>query len=202
MKTVDARGKSCPLPVVETRRALKEAAGEPVQTFVDNEIAVQNLQKMAAQMGLATENSGVNGDFSVTFYAPADSVVMADAPKNACGCAPMIFAEMVVALSSNTMGAGDDTLGAALMKGFVYALTQLDHPPAAVLLYNGGAKLSCEGSDSAADLKMLEQAGTEVLTCGTCLDFYGLKETLAVGDVTNMYAITERLAGAARILRP
>ena len=88
------------------------------------------------------------------------------------------------------------------MKGFIYALTQLPVPPKTVLLYNGGAKLSCEGSDSVEDLRALEQAGTAVLTCGTCLNHYGLGEKLAAGTVTNMYVIAETQAEAAKIIRP
>ncbi len=199
MKRIDARGKACPLPVVETRKALREMGEEPVQTLVDNEIAVQNLQKMAAQMGFAAACSGAAGNFTVTFQAAEAAAV----PQQAdCGCLPISSGESVVALSARTMGQGDDTLGAALMKGFVFALTQLEYPPSAVLLYNGGAYLSVEGSDSIEDLRTLEQAGTEILTCGTCLDYYGLKEQLAVGEVTNMYTIAERLTGAAQVIRP
>jgi selenium metabolism protein YedF len=88
------------------------------------------------------------------------------------------------------------------MKGFIYALTQLDQPPKTILFYNGGATLSTEGSESIADLKALEAAGTEVLTCGTCLNYYNLSDKLAVGGVTNMYTIVEKLAAAGRIIRP
>ena len=88
------------------------------------------------------------------------------------------------------------------MKGFVYALTQLDEAPATVLLYNGGAKLSCEGADTVEDLKVLAQNGTEILTCGTCLNHYGLADKLAVGSVTNMYAIAETMANAGKVIRP
>ena len=79
------------------------------------------------------------------------------------------------------------------MKGFVYALTQQDALPETILLYNSGAYLSCEGSDNLEDLKSLESQGVEILTCGTCLNFYGLSEKLQVGSVTNMYEIVERM---------
>ena len=100
------------------------------------------------------------------------------------------------------MGQGDGELGAVLMKGFLFALGQLPELPRTVLFYNGGARLTVEGSDSLEDLRTLEAQGVEILTCGTCLSFYGLTEKLAVGGVTNMYSIVEKLAGASRVIRP
>ena len=109
---------------------------------------------------------------------------------------------VVVVLSSNEMGQGDLALGRLLMKGFVYALTQQDRLPKTVLLYNSGAYLSCEGSENLEDLKSMEAQGVEILTCGTCLNHYGLAEKLKVGGVTNMYEITERMTAAGLLVRP
>lgn len=109
---------------------------------------------------------------------------------------------MVVAVSSDRMGSGNDELGKVLIKGFIFAVTQLDELPKTMLFYNGGATLTTEGSDSLEDLKSLEAQGVEILTCGTCLDYYGLKDKLAVGSVTNMYSIVETLAGADKIIKP
>ena len=88
------------------------------------------------------------------------------------------------------------------MKGFIFALTQQEHLPSAILFYNGGARLTCEDSASLEDLKNLASLGVEILTCGTCLNHYGLTDKLAVGDVTNMYVITEKQMQADLILRP
>ena len=88
------------------------------------------------------------------------------------------------------------------MKGFIYGLTELEEIPETVLLYNGGAKLSVEGSDSLEDLRLLESQGAEILTCGTCLNHYGLTEKLAVGNVTNMYVICEKMMSASRLIKP
>ena len=86
--------------------------------------------------------------------------------------------------------------------GFIYAVTQLDTLPKKMLFYNGGATLTTEGSDSIEDLKSLEAQGVEILTCGTCLDYYHLKDKLVVGGVTNMYSIVESMAEAGKIIRP
>ena len=204
---VDARGKACPLPVIETRNALREH-GAPVVTLVDNDIARQNVEKMARQMGLNAATQQEEGNWRITLTAAAqqgfdpDSQEVADLMENIPPCTVPAQGPTVVVLSAEVMGTGDDTLGRALMKGFVYALTQLDEAPDTVLLYNGGAKLSVEGAETVADLQTLAEAGAEILTCGTCLNHYGLTEKLAVGSVTNMYVIAETLAKAGKVIRP
>ena len=93
-------------------------------------------------------------------------------------------------------------MGCILIKGFIFALTQQEHLPSTILFYNSGARLTCEDSASLEDLKNLASLGVEILTCGTCLNHYGLTDKLAVGDVTNMYVITEKQMQADLILRP
>lgn len=204
---VDARGKACPLPVIETRNALREY-GAPVVTLVDNDIARQNVEKMARQMGLETNTKKEGEAWRIALTMSQQGEVDLDSPKldalveQMPSCALPTQGPTVVVLSSDAMGVGDDTLGRALMKGFVYALTQLDEAPATVLLYNGGAKLSVQGAETVEDLKTLEAGGAEILTCGTCLNHYGLTEQLAVGSVTNMYVIAETMAKAGKVIRP
>lgn len=89
-----------------------------------------------------------------------------------------------------------------LIKGCIFAITQLDELPKKMIFYNGGAKITCEGSDSLEDLKNLESQGVEIVTCGTCLDYYGMKDKLAVGIVTNMYDIVESMNNAGKIVKP
>jgi len=100
------------------------------------------------------------------------------------------------------MGEGSDELGKILLKGFLYALGQQETLPKTILFYNGGAAMTCEGSPSLEDLTSLQALGVEILTCGTCLNFYGLTDKLKVGEVTNMYAITEKMSQADLIVRP
>ena len=108
----------------------------------------------------------------------------------------------VVVIDSKSMGNGSDELGTALMKGFLYALSQQEQLPSTILFYNGGASITCQDSVSLEDLKSMEAQGVEILTCGTCLNFYGLTEQLAVGQVTNMYTIVEKMNGADLIIKP
>ena len=115
-----------------------------------------------------------------------------------CGCR----GDFVVAIDTDIMGRGSDELGKPLMKGFIFALSQLETLPRTILFYNGGARLTTEGSVSVEDLKNMEAQGVEILTCGTCLNYYGLTDKLAVGGVTNMYVIVETLAKAAKVIKP
>ena len=100
------------------------------------------------------------------------------------------------------MGNGDDQLGATLMKGFIYAVSQQEELPSAMLFYNSGAKLTAEGAVTVEDLKILEAQGVEILTCGTCANFFGLEGKQAVGSITNMYVIVEKLTAASKVIRP
>lgn len=204
-RTIDARGMACPLPVVNAKKAAEEMhAGDVLTVLVDNEIAVQNLQRFAAHKGfeVSGEKRGEK-EFAVVMNITGEAENTQAAEEEDVTCAVDERKKgMLVVLSANTMGNGDEKLGKALMKAFVFALTKQDQLPETVLCYNTGAYLTCEGADTLEDMKLLESEGVNILTCGTCLDFYGLKEKLAVGGVTNMYDIVERMENARSIIRP
>lgn len=202
MITVNAMGDNCPIPVIKTKKALQALTGpEVIEVLVDNEIAVQNVTKMAsAQGGEVTSEKVAEKEYKVVIRmngAPAA------ASEETCEeCTPDMRNNTIVVISSDRMGNGNDALGKVLIKGFIYAITQLDTLPKKMLFYNGGATLTVEGSDSLEDLKSLEAQGVEILTCGTCLDYYEVKDKLAVGSVTNMYSIVEAMAEAGKIIAP
>lgn len=206
MIQVNAMGEQCPIPVIKTKKALAELGGAgTVETLVDNEIAVQNLTKMANQMGheVKSEKLGAN-EYRVEITATEASAKAAAAsdPEDA-DCAPdMRKKNTVVVISSNVMGSGDDVLGGILIKGFIFAISQRETLPETILFYNGGVKLACEGSASLEDLKEMEAKGVEILACGTCLNHYGLTEKLQVGSIGNMYDIAEKLSTATHIIKP
>ena len=208
-KIVDARGLACPLPVVNAKKAAEELhTGDVLTVLVDNEIAVQNLQKFAKQKGFsATGEKKAEKEFEVTIHVVSDGAVQAVAEEaeeeEEIVCAMDSRKNgMVVVLSANVMGTGDEKLGTNLMKAFVFAVTKQDQLPETIVCYNTGAYLTCEGADTLEDLKALEAEGVNILTCGTCLDFYGIKDKLAVGTVTNMYEIVEVMEKAKHIVRP
>lgn len=201
MITVNAMGDNCPIPVIKTKKAMQQLTGpDTIEVLVDNEIAVQNVTKMAASAGGAVSSEKLgDAEFKVV-------IEMKGAPQTEAQegdtCMPDARGNSIVVVSSDRMGAGNDELGKVLIKGFIFAVTQLDTLPKKMLFYNGGATLTAEGSDSLEDLRSLEAQGVEILTCGTCLDYYGLKEKLAVGSVTNMYSIVEAMDQAGKIIRP
>ena len=196
---VNAMGDACPIPVVKTQKAMQELGGPGViETLVDNETAVQNLGKLAASRGCASKSEKLGErQYRVTITVGENAKAVEAGECFTCG-----KPKTVAVISSDKMGGGSDELGGALMKAFVYALSQQETLPDTILCYNGGVKLTCEGSESLEDLKGMAARGVEILSCGTCLNFYDLKEKLAVGEVTNMYVIVEKMSGADRVVRP
>jgi len=199
MITVNAMGDNCPIPVIKTKKAMQALVGpETIEVLVDNEVAVQNVTKMAESSGgqVHSEKLG-DAEYKVTISMQGAPQVQEDT-----ACIPDAKGDLVVVVSSDRMGTGNDELGKVLIKGFIFAVTQLDTLPKAMLFYNGGVTLTTEGSPALEDLKSLEAQGVEIMSCGTCLDYYGLKDKLAVGSVTNMYNIVETQAKATKVIKP
>lgn len=196
---IDARGQECPRPVIHAKKALEGNAMDPVTVAVDNALAVENLEKMSLELGHSAQSRQLAGDhFEVTITPEG-----AKAPDHPTTPAALpVEGAYTVLVASHAMGSGDDTLGAALMKGFLFALTELPQPPERLIFLNGGARFTCEGSPSLPDLEALEQKGCRIHTCGTCLNFYRLEDTLRIGGVSNMYEIAGFLARAEKVIRP
>ena len=183
MEILDARGLECPLPVVKTKELLKEI--DEVKVLVDNEIAIENLRHYQI----------VTGDDGDGFYA----IIAKEGIDE-----ELDFNEKsgdVVVISSKTMGSNEE-LGVVLMKSFIFALTKQDQLPKEMIFYNEGIFLTTNEGDILNDLKYLESQGVDIVSCGTCLDFFNRKELLQVGTVTNMYDIVERMEKAEKIIKP
>ena len=202
MITVDARGEACPLPVIKTKKAISERGSQTdIEVLVDNETAVENVTKMAkSQGGEVTSEKTADRQYTVRIHLEGAGAASVEETKEDGQAGPA--GNTVIVVASDRMGEGKEDLGKVLMKGFLFAVTQLEELPKAILFYNGGAQLTTEGSDSLEDLKNLEEQGVEILTCGTCLDYYELKDKLAVGNVTNMYTIVETMNQASKVIRP
>ena len=203
MLTVNAIGDACPIPVVKTKKAIEAlTADETVVVLVDNETALQNVTKAARTMGFEVQQETVSDkEFKITIQVVKGVAAPAEEAPAAC-CCEGYKKNYVVAVSSDKMGEGSEELGKVLIKAFFFALTQQDELPGTIIFYNGGVKLSTEGSPVLEDLKNLAAQGVEVISCGTCLNFYQLSEKLAVGEVSNMYDIVEHLRKADVVVKP
>jgi selenium metabolism protein YedF len=188
-RTVDARGLNCPQPVILTKRVMDEDSGEAIVTLVDNPTAVENVCKLAASQGydFTIESQGSESHIHMTQKsAPAEQAP----PKR----------EVAILVKSDVFGQGNDELGAVLTKSFFYALTEMSSEVQTLIFMNGGVHLTTDGSPILEHLEYLEQNGVQILSCGTCLDFFAKKEQLKVGQVTNMYTVTEILCNASKTM--
>jgi len=206
MGFLDMRGQPCPIPVVNAKKALAEQDLRAVVVLVDNIVAVQNLEKMAKGTGCAFSYQEDGASFKVSITKGEGSAGSPNSEDEslqpAFGSGVSVVKDSnrgpVVLIGSDSMGKGDEGLGKLLIKGFIFSLTQLNPAPEAVIFFNSGVHLTMEGANTVPDLKTLEENGTSVYSCGTCVNFY--KTTLAVGSIVDMMTITNHLARASRII--
>jgi selenium metabolism protein YedF len=187
---IDARGLSCPQPVVLTKKALEKA--NDLTVIVDNSTAEQNVSRLAEGHGMEVSVDKKGDGIYLRLTRPAD--------QSLGGKVPLLFEPAVLLVSGSTLGRGDDELGMVLMRAFVHTLAESDIKPHQIIFMNSGVKLASKGSDVIDDLRALDREGVEILACGTCLNHYGLKEALEVGRVSNMYEITQLLMRAAKVV--
>ena len=188
MKKIDAKGLACPKPVILTKNALDDMEEGKVSTTVDNEIARENLKKLANSLNMECKVEDISDEEFVVTIEKKKTLNKEEEKEE----------RYTLAFSSDKMGKGDDELGDILVKSFIYTVTETKPLPNTILFYNGGVKLTVEGSPVLEDIKKLEKEGVEIISCGTCLDFFKLKEKLGVGTISNMYTIYETLKDAGR----
>jgi selenium metabolism protein YedF len=189
-RTVDARGLSCPQPVILTKRVMDEKSGEEIITLVDNPTSLENVCKLATSQGYRFTVEEVGSERHIHMIKESDISNVEDASSK----------NIAILIKSQFFGEGSNELGAILMKSFLYTLTELASRISHLIFMNGGVYLSTEGSPVLDHLRELERQGVKILSCGTCLDYFTLKEKLQVGEVTNMYDATETLLNADKTL--
>jgi len=195
---LDCRGLACPEPVIRTRRAIEEMVEKGViRVSVDTEAARDNVRRMAEQLGCRVEVEERAGQFLLTLIKEGSGDQVAPPPAEVPvhgGAAPTLL------IGSQYMGRGADELGAVLMRAFLKTLLESPARPERIFFINSGIFLTTAGSESLETIRDLESRGMEIFSCGTCLDYYGRNDDLAVGSVTNMYDIVEALLTSSRIL--
>lgn len=189
-RTVDARGMACPLPVINTKKVLEALTEGTITTIVDNDAAKENVAALAKSMGLEVDIKEEGTDFRLTITKKGgDPVPGLKGTENT-----------VIFVTSSEFGRGSSELGEVLMKSFMFTLVESDTPPQSMLFVNSGVNLTCEGSPVLDHLVNLKERGVEILSCGTCLDYFKLKEKLSVGQVSNMYTIYEKMNASAKVI--
>jgi len=195
MKEIDARGLECPKPVILTKKELDSIKEGKVRTTVDNEVARENLIKLAKSQNADFEVEELEGGlFAVTIEKKA-SIETENHKKMV-----EVDENFVIAIQSEHMGRGDEKLGEILMKSFIYTVKETKPYPKTMLFFNSGVKLTVAESEVLDDLKALENEGVEIISCGTCLDYFNLKDKLEVGSISNMYTIYEKLRNSTNVV--
>ncbi len=191
---LDAKGKACPLPVIMAKKELDAGCGN-LTVAVDDDIAVQNLSRLAASRGLQVTVETKDGVSNVRIAQDGNA-----APEKAPVCVPQ-DGGYAVFIGKDHVGEGDAELGYSLVKMAIYTLSQSDAVPASVLFMNSGVKLPAGDEQQIVDsLNELIGKGTEVLVCGTCLNYYGITDKLKVGTISNMYDILGKMQNASKVI--
>ena len=188
---VDARGLNCPLPVIKTKKELDNINDGIVVTIVDNEIAKENILKLVNSMKCESKINQQENTYYIEItkgeLEEIESIQEEIIQKQEVDDNTVVF------ISSNVMGRGSDELGEILINGFIYTLSQTTPYPKSIIFVNSAVKLTTQNENTIDNLKLLEEEGVEILSCGTCLDYLNLKNMLKVGQTSNMYDIVERL---------
>jgi selenium metabolism protein YedF len=196
MSVLDCRGLACPQPVVTTKKALDQLNEGELIVIVDNATSSNNVERFAQSQGCSVEVEERGQDFSVRIRkGKGVAETMASQEKEKAK-------KVVVYINSYLMGNGDEALGSFLMKAFLKTLLDLETQPNRLILLNSGVQLAAQGSKVLDSLKALSGKGVEIVACGSCLEFYGLKEKLEVGTVSNMFDILQSMMEADRVIRP
>ncbi|MBN1988650.1 MAG: sulfurtransferase-like selenium metabolism protein YedF [Bacteroidales bacterium] len=204
MKVIDCKGLLCPKPLIETRKAIKNAsAGDSIRVELDNDTSCKNVLQFLKDNGIDAKQMDERGLLIVDFTVPSNFTSVTKA-EDYCEIPTQVQANSgyIIILDSNVMGDGDDALGEILMKGFLNTIPELDMLPSEIICYNGGVKLAQIGADTAQALLKINSLGVKISVCGTCVDFFGIKNMLAVGEISNMLYIAGKLASGTKTVRP
>ena len=192
MNFVDALGKACPMPVIMAKKEI-DAGNTAFVVAVDNEVAVENLKRLAESQNYQTSVENKDGNFHVTFTGEGAAVAATEAKDNK----PANWALFV---GKDFIGDGSEELGGSLMTMFFYTLAESNDPPRYILFMNSGVKLPVDNDQVVEHLKTLQDKGSEILVCGTCLKFFNIADNLKIGTVSNMYDISERMHAADKVI--
>lgn len=184
MITLDMRGKVCPQPVIETKRAL-DINDETICTIVDNITAVENITKMANDLKISVESTKSNDQLFYVYTSKDSDIIINN-----------IELKNTLVLRSQFMGQ-DHELGSNLMQACIHTLQDINNIPKTIILYNSAVNLF-NNESIRNDFVTLENMGVEIISCGACIDFYTIDNN--VGRITNMYEILQILSSDEKLI--
>jgi len=180
---INCKGLLCPQPVINTKKYFDGIEEGSAVVIVDNDVAKQNIVKFAKGSG-----------YDYTLAQKEDEYRIEIVKKNTVNEEKLNKEKtLTILVGTNSLGRGSDELGTILIKSYFYALSENSDIPNNLIFLNSGVKLTTEGSEVVGYLKTIEEKGCEIISCGTCLDFYNLKDKLLVGEISNMYTIIEKM---------
>lgn len=211
---INCRGLACPQPVLNTKKALEQMGPGTAVVIVDNETAKENVSLFARNTGHRVEISQEGGEYhiaiskaAITDNSKGPQTEVAGQSKNTAGPEKNITPEAgakesgcVYFITSNLLGQGSPDLGQVLMKSLMVTLAETDPAPHSLLLLNTGVMLACQGSTVLQLLEKIAGRGADVISCGTCLEYYKLKESLSVGRMGNMFDIHNIMSGPRKVI--
>ncbi len=201
IKIINAKGLACPQPVVLAKQAIE--TNEHVSVIVDNETALENVKRLGAKQGCDVQVEKKNdGTYEINLTRKAGAVGTTEEFVPSCSTTPAVSGPFVIVITENKMGRGNDELGSVLIRAFLHTVSLQKEKPDVMIFYNTGVKLIVQGSEVLDDLKQLESEGVQLLVCGTCLNYFEIKDKIAAGTVSNMYDIVETMSRAGRLLVP
>jgi len=197
---VDARGLPCPQPVIKTKEALEHSKGKPLIVIVSSQESRDNVVRFLKHSGVDVLNIEEKaGEFSISTKESSPAEIRVNPEDYVCSPQPSASGTTIF-INKDRVGHGSDELGSNLMKAFIATVKELSVQPRTICFMNSGVKLTVKGSETLPYLKELEEKGIEMLVCGTCLNYFNLKEQLGVGRISNMYDISETMLTSSKVI--
>ena len=187
---LDCRGLECPAPVLQVRDALEKEAPAAITVLVDNEAAWQNVSRFLEHQNFQVNSERQGDEFRVVGTREEG----ASAP-DVTSPAPVVkgretgVRKIMVLVTSDRMGHGDDGLGDMLMFNFLKTLKEMGPDLWRLVFVNSGVSFTAEGSEAVPVLQELAGEGVQILACGACLAYFHVLDKMQVGEVTNMLEI-------------
>lgn len=191
MKIIDCVGLSCPIPVINTKKYFDGIDEGEAKVIVDNEVSKNNVEKFANNSGFTVEIKNEDNNYSLFIKKLASNKNNSESDNK----------DFTIVISTDEFGNGNPVLGKTLMKSYIYALSEANERPNNLIFLNSGVKLTVKDSAVLESLELLKNSGTNIYSCGACLDFYNLTESLAIGEISNMYSIVEMMNKADKTIK-